>query len=57
MARGSMKLAILTTALLALTPAAGWAQQPIEPLAAQVRLTHSGPPSDAGVDPHNAHVA
>jgi hypothetical protein len=56
-ARGSMRLAILTTALLALLPAVGWAQQPIEPLGAQQRLTESGPPSDPSVDAQNADVA
>jgi hypothetical protein len=52
-----LKLAILTTALLALLPAVGWAQQPIEPLGAQQRLTQSGPASDPSVDAQNADVA
>jgi hypothetical protein len=52
-----MKLAMLTTALLALTPAVARAQQPVDPLGAQQRLTLQGADGDATVRAQVADIA
>jgi len=56
-ARGCMKLAAAAMALLVLTTATASAQQPVDPLGAQLRLTQQGGDGDATVRAQIADVA
>jgi hypothetical protein len=54
---GCKRLGAITAALVALTPAVAGAQQPIDPLGPQLRLTQQGTDGDASIDAQVADVA
>jgi hypothetical protein len=57
LAQGCKLLVATTLAIVFLTTGAASAQQPIQPLGSQLRLTSQGPVSDATVDVNDADIA